>query len=90
MGNLWNRGIIFLRKEKSIEMVNEKGEKEMLHISKHILSEEANPISSKIYVDVVYPPSPQENHRISVHTSPFHTYIVPPIIISSRQVVVDD
>ena len=51
-------------------------------MSKCRLSEEANPISSRVDVFVVSTPSPQENNMISVETNPSN--------ISSRQIVVDD
>jgi hypothetical protein len=59
-------------------------------MSKHSLSKEGNPISNGIDGIVVSPPSPQENHKSVVETNPVHNSIVPPINISSIQVVVDD
>jgi hypothetical protein len=51
-------------------------------MSKHRLSKEVNPISTRIHVVVVSPPSPQEKRRILVETNPCS--------ISSIQLVVDD
>jgi hypothetical protein len=51
-------------------------------MSKHMISEEGNPISSGIDVVVVSPPSPEAKHKSSVETNP--------ISISLRQVIVDD
>jgi hypothetical protein len=51
-------------------------------MSKHMLSKEANPISSRIDVIFVSPPSPQAKWRSSVDTNPSN--------ISSRQLFVDD
>jgi hypothetical protein len=62
MGNLWNRSRKSLRKEKPIEKVIEEREKERLGMSKHRLSIEGNPNSSRIDVSFVSPPSlAQEN-----------------------------
>jgi hypothetical protein len=82
MGNRQIRERNSSRKEKPIEKVEEEREKEKLRMSKHRLSEEGNPISSRIDVIVVSPPSPQEKCRSSVETNPCS--------ISSRQLVVDD
>jgi hypothetical protein len=51
-------------------------------MSKRRLSEEGNPISSRINAIVVSPPSPQEKRRSSVETNPISN--------SLRQVVVYD
>ena len=90
MVNLWNQGIKSLTKEKTIEKLNKEREKKMLHMSRHILSEEGNPIYEGIDVVFVSTPSPQEKNRILGETNPVHTSTIPPINIPSRQVFVDN
>jgi len=78
-----------LRKEHPIEKVNEGKEKVRLGIEKCRLSTEANPNSSTIDAIGVSPPSPQARCIILVETNPIFTSSEPPMIVSSRQVVVD-
>jgi hypothetical protein len=57
MWNQWNRDRNSSRKEIPIEKVEEEREKENLRMSKCKLSKDGNPISSRIDVVVVSPPS---------------------------------
>jgi hypothetical protein len=82
MGNLWNQGRKFSKKEKPIEKVEEERGKTKLRMSKCRILEEVNPIFSGIDVVVVSPPSPKVQRKSSIETNPIN--------ISSRKVVVDD
>jgi hypothetical protein len=71
-----------LRKKKLIEKWEEEREKEKIHMSKHRLSHVGNPISIKIDVTNVSPPSTKAKNNISLESYPNN--------ISSRQLFVDE